>query len=173
MAKLILLNPLGGNMARRRSSSRRSSGRGAFSRPLTLLQPAAIGGLGALAINGLVNYAPLPATLKVGNTVFLTRGVLAVLLGMFGSKLPIIGRYAADMAKGSLIVTIADFGKTLALAQGVNLSGLGFINPGRVVSIGPKALTNGNRSGAGMYVPPGRVGMYVQPGRTMAGLGRR
>lgn len=172
MAKLILLNPLGGSMSRR-SSSRRSSGRGAFTRPLSLLQPAAVGGLGALAVNGLVNYAPLPATLKVGNTVFLTRAVLAVLLGMFGAKIPIIGRYAGDMAKGSLIVTIADFGKTLALAQGVNLSGLGFINPGRVVSIGPRALNNGNRNGAGMYVPPGRMSMYVNPGRTMAGAGRR
>lgn len=130
---------------RRRGS--KSHSRGAFSRPLSLVAPAVTGAAGALAVNAIVNYAPLPDTLKGGNMLYLTRAGLAILIGMFGGRIPVIGRFAHQAALGALIVTAADFGKLLALQQGVNLSGLGYIGPARIIS-GP-----GRASGVGRFVP--------------------
>lgn len=156
-------------MAKRRKSRSRSRSmlaRGSVQRPLTLLVPAAIGAGGALAVNGLVNYVPLPDMLKTGRMIYLTRFGLAVALGVFGRQLPVIGRYATDMARGAMIVTMTDLGKELSLQTGVNLSGTGYVGPSRIVS----RQRNGNgrpgnvvrmlpRSGTGMYVPQGNRGM--------------
>jgi hypothetical protein len=143
---------------RRRFGNHVSRFRGSFNRPLSLLIPSAVGAAGALAVNAVVNYAPLPDALKAGNTVYLTRAGLALAIGMVGPRLPVLGRYASDMARGALIVTMTDFGKVLALQQNINLSGLGYIGPARVVQ-GPSHWLRGPRgmSGAGV----GRAGMYI------------
>ena len=120
----------------RKGRSRSLTGRGSFSRPLSLVRPAAAGAAGALLINGIVNHAPLPDTLKAGNMIFVTRAALAIALGLFGPRLPIIGAYAREGAIGALIVTATDFGKLMALQQGINLSGMGYIGPARVVPMG-------------------------------------
>lgn len=125
-------------MARRRRSrsSRRGITRGSFARPLSLLMPSAVGAAGALAVNGIINYAPIPDNLKAGNMLFLTRAAIALGLGMLGPKLPVVGKYARDAAQGALIVTMTDFGKVIAIGQGVNLSGLGYTGPARVMRTG-------------------------------------
>lgn len=126
-------------MARRRKRSKgRALTRGSFRQPLTLLAPAATGAAGALLVNGIINYAPIPDQLKAGNVLYLTRAAIAVLLGIFGPRIPVVGPFARDAAVGSLIVTATDFGKLIALQQGFNLSGLGYIGPARVVN-GPGA----------------------------------
>jgi hypothetical protein len=150
MPQLVLLNPIGArHMARhrRRRHARTSSGRGAFTKPLSLVAPAVTGAAGALVVNGIINYAPIPDQLKAGNLLYLTRAGIAILLGMFGPRLPVVGRFAHAAALGSLIVTTTDFGKLLALQQGVNLSGLGYIGPARVLT-GP-----GRGNNVGRFVP--------------------
>lgn len=134
-------------------------GRGSFSRPLSLAGPAITGAAGALAVNAVVNYAPLPDFLKSGNTLYLTRAGLAILLGLMGPRLPFVGRYAKDAAVGALIVTATDFGKLMALSQGVNLSGLGYVGPGRVVGNGMGRLERGAIAapGLGAFVPRNRA----------------
>ena len=159
-------------MAKRKSRERKRSrsmlARGSVSRPLTLLVPAAIGAGGALAVNGLVNHVPLPDALKLGRMIYVTRFGLAVLLGTFGKQLPVIGKYAGDMARGAMIVTMTDLGKELSLQAGVNLSGTGYVGPARVVSRrGARPLPNNVR-----MLPRGnnRMNMYVPSG--MRGIGK-
>lgn len=149
-------------MARkRRNRSSRGISRGSFSRPLSLLRPAATGAAGALIVNGIVNHAPIPDTLKAGNMIYVTRAALAILLGIFGPKLPMVGRYASEAAVGALIVTATDFGKLLALQNGVNLSGLGYIGPARVVPMGQLLARPGSR-GSPVARPPMGVGQFVR-----------
>lgn len=142
-------------MARRRSRARnRAASRSNFSRPLSLVMPAFIGAGGALAVNAIVNYAPLPDVMKTGKAIYLTRAGLAVALGMFGSRLPGIGRYAGKMAEGALIVTMADLGKQVATEQGYNLSGygLGYTSAARIAPPNNVRRMSGVRPGMGMYV---------------------
>jgi hypothetical protein len=136
---------------RKHRRSRGSHSRGAFTKPLSLVAPAVTGAAGALAVNAIINYAPVPDQLKAGNMLYLTRAGIAILLGIFGPRLPFVGRYAHAAALGSLIVTTTDFGKLLALQQGVNLSGLGYIGPARVLS-GP-----GRTGNVGRFVPRGNT----------------
>ena len=131
-------------MARRHHKRRGQRARGGFAQPLSLIAPAATGAAGALLVNGIINYAPIPDMLKAGNMLYLTRAGIAILLGLFGPRIPFIGPFAHNAALGALIVTAADFGKMLALQQGMNLSGLGYIGPARVVA------SNG---GVGRFIP--------------------
>ena len=146
-------------MKRKRRRTRRNpiSLRSAGAQAQALFQPALTGAAGALAVNAIINYAPLPDMLKEGRTIYLTKAALAVLLGMLGRQLPFIGRNAAAMARGALTVVLTDLGKDLALAYGgMNLSGIGYLNPGWVVS--PKTPYNNGV----MPNLPGRLGYYVQ-----------
>ena len=134
----------------------------ALSRPMAVIQPAAIGAAGALAMNGIINYVPgIPDNLKVGNNLYLTKAVIALLIGTFGPRLPGIGKYAGKMAEGALTVLLTDVGRNLAMQQGYNLSGTGFVSPARVVSL-PRNGGNGN----------GNLKEYVTPRARMAGAGQ-
>jgi hypothetical protein len=160
---LLLLNPAKrkGKRKHKRKKSRRRYGfsaRGFVGQTQGMLRPAVAGAVGALAVNGIINYAPLPDALKAGRTIYITKGVLSVLLGMLGRNLPGLGQYAHDMARGALTVTLADLGKDLALSYaGMNLSGTGYLNPGYIVS--PKTPYN---AGALPNVPQ-KLGYYMQP----------
>lgn len=150
-------------MSRRRR--RNPISRESFKRPLSLLAPVATGAAGALTVNAIMNYAPIPDTMKQGTTLYLTRAAVALLLGIFGPRIPVVGRYAREAAIGSLIVTATDFGKLMALQSGFNLSGLGYIGPARVIPARPNGnmgrfiAGNGNGNGARMRAPG--VGMFV------------
>lgn len=160
-------------MARRHRSHRsHRAHRGSFRQPLTLLKPAVTGAAGALAVNGIINYAPIPDNLKAGNMLYLTRAAIAVLLGIFGPRLPLVGSFAREGAIGSLIVTATDFGKVLALqTAGVNLSGLGYTGPARVVRMnGPAGVGALYRGGAMLRAPTAApnvagVGRLMRVGR--------
>lgn len=130
--------------------------RAALSRPLAVLQPAAVGAAGALAMNAVVNYVPgIPDQMKVGNNLYLLKAGIALLIGTFGPRLPVVGKYAGKMAEGALTVLLTDIGRNLAMQQGYNLSGTGFVSPARVVSL----PSNGARTGE-----------YVTAQRRMAGM---
>lgn len=157
-------------MKRRRHRSRRYarnpvSIRRALSNPVQVLKPAIVGAAGALAVNGIVNYVPfIPDTWKTGNMLMLTKAALALALGTVGPKLPVVGRHAGKMAEGALTVLATDLGKQLAMNAGYNLSGVGYINPARIMNqANVRALSSARGVGnAGMYVHGARgVGMYV------------
>lgn len=152
-------------MAKRRRYARNPVNiRRALSNPVAILKPAVVGAAGALAVNGIVNYVPyIPDSFKTGNALFLTKAALALVIGTFGPKLPVIGRHASKMAEGALTVTMADVGKQLATSAGYNLSGVGYANPAVVMNRAPgrpalSMYVNGQRPGmAGV----GRTAMYV------------
>jgi hypothetical protein len=155
-------NPFSGvkTMARRkrRTTSRRYrrnpiSGRSITS-SLRGYSPAVSGAVGALALNGILNNAPIPAQLMAGKMAYVTKAALAVLIGYVGNKVSFTRPYARNMALGALTVTLADLGKELAAGAGVNLSGVGYINPGWIAS--PRAP--GGRTVPGAL---GRIGQYV------------
>lgn len=150
MAELLLLNPIGARHMAKKHRKHHGGRSHSFHKPLSLLAPAAVGAAGALVVNALVNYGPIPDTMKQGNALYLTRAGLAILLGLFGSKVPMLGRYASDMAKGALIVTVTDFGKVQALAQGYNLSGMGYANAARIQRGTNPLLTRGTPNMNGM-----------------------
>lgn len=157
-------------MARRRSRSRQRG----FARPgfslsgvPALIMPAAVGAAGALAVNGITNYLipeSMRATLLTGNTAYVTRAGIALLIGIVGPRIPGVGRYARDMAMGALIVQAADFGKQIALSNDINLSGLSYIGPARIAASG-----QGNVRQLAQYI--GRPGAMPRMAG-MAGMGR-
>jgi hypothetical protein len=94
-----------------------------------------------------------------GNTAYLTRGAIALAMGMFGPRLPVVGKYARDMAQGALVVVLADLGRQLAAQSNlpVNLSGMGYIGAGRIVNL-PRPGMAGVRGVAGVR----GINMYVR-----------
>lgn len=169
---LLLVN----GSRRRRRRSIRGFRRNPISRMLpggvgALIGKAATGAVGALAVNAAVNHSPLPVSVTTGYAGYAMRGIVAALLGTMGRRLPVIGKYAHDMAVGSLTVTIADALRvTLApMVPQVNLSGTGFYSPGFIANNRPQLeganFADPSDTAAGMAlsgskVSPGKVGMY-------------
>lgn len=149
-------------MAKRRRSRRTRSTYRRNPISLNMLTPtlsrAATGAAGALAVNGIVSNSPLPDSMKTGNMIYLTKAAIAALLAAFGPKLPVVGRFARDMAQGSLTVTLTDFGKQFAAGQGINLSGVGYVSPANIVN---GKLPYNAASLGGKFARMGRVGEYV------------
>lgn len=150
---------------------------------MSIVKPAAVGAVGALSVNLIMNQlgSSLPATLTDGKMNYVTRAAVAMLLGVFGGKVPGLRPYARSMAQGSLTVTLSDLGREVAAGAGINLAGMGrvgYINPGFIAT--PWAAGRGNMPGTmgrvGQYVPAlpnplaranmagmrGRVGQYIQ-----------
>lgn len=150
---------------------------------MSIVKPAAVGAVGALSVNLIMNQlgSSLPATLTDGKMNYVTRAAVAMLLGVFGGKVPGLRPYARNMAQGSLTVTLSDLGREVAAGAGINLAGMGrvgYINPGFIAT--PWAAGRGNIPGTmgrvGQYVPAlpnplaranmagmrGRVGQYIQ-----------
>lgn len=100
-------NPIGGNIT-------------------NMLTASVQGAAGAMVVNAAYNFLPLPDMLKTGVMSSVTKGALAVGLGMFGGKV-LPGRVAAEMAKGALTVTMYDALK--GVVDGV-VSGLGYYTGG-------------------------------------------
>lgn len=126
---------------RRRNPARRKMG---FFSPI---MPAAIAAVGAIGLDLVWGYAPVPASWKAGTMGYAAKGVgalaLGAVLGMFMKK-----STAETLAAGALTVTI--YG---ALKDGISSSmpniqmgeimpaGLGYMSPGVVVSDQPQMLT--------------------------------
>lgn len=132
-----------------------------------MLKPAVIGAAGAVAVDAVMAYVPLPAVLQSGNMALVTRGAAAVLLGTLGRKL--IGPSATTMAVGALTVSAYSLAKSLLAQSGF---ALGYIGPG-VQSAMPavtSAPAQASLNGVGAYLPPSRGGMGFGP-RSYAGNG--
>lgn len=112
---------------------------GAFSRSgaLNLLKAGAIGGAGAVAVDVAMGQVVgfLPPSMQQARTptgdanlgYFGIKAAIALGLGMYGSRLPVVGKYAGNMAEGALTVMAYQFMRPMVPA---NLSLGAYFNPG-------------------------------------------
>jgi hypothetical protein len=173
---------------RRSRGSRKSGGVGfvkSFSPSVRNIQPmligAAQGAAGALAVNAIVRYAPLPAMLITGRMAFLTRAALALGVGYVASNV-LPNRVAARMAEGALTVVAVDALRDLILTTtGVSLAGVSYYSPAQLVrgrrpapssvqGVG-KQLTS--VSGTGKYLGANASRIAVNSGYGMPNYGQR
>ena len=108
------------------------------------------GAVGSVAVNAVTSF--LPAAVKTGKVLYVTRAGLAILIGTVGRKF--LGAHARPMAEGALAVNFADlinsFGATIL--PGSQLHGVGgeylgeFLSGAHTV----QSLPGGNFNDAGM-----------------------
>ena len=130
---------------------------------MAMVTNAGIGAAGALAVDAMVSYlvpASMATTLLTGNMKYLTKGALALGLGLVGRKL--LGGTAARMAQGALTVQAYAMARDLIgpSMTGMTFSGLGYTAPAQ--SFVPRQLpapagmaqyVNSMNSGLNEYVP--------------------
>jgi len=137
----------------------------------SLVMPAASAAGGAILLDALWGYIPIPETIKSGQMRHVAKGVGAIALGMIVGK--VANRRMGDtMALGALTVTFhAAFRDLMAqFAPGVALSGLSYYsagaNAGYDPQLGyyvesPRLTTQGGESHP---APNSELGYYVQEG---------
>lgn len=150
-------------MRRSRRGRRGFSMRGAASGFMPLLKSGAVGGAGAVVVDVGMGYAMrfLPASLATPVDAagqpqygyFGAKAALALLLGTYGRRLPVIGNYASRMAEGSLTVLAYQFMRPMA----AGFMPVGYFNPAPTMR-----PMNGLR---------GEMRATNQPGNYVAGLG--
>lgn len=166
--------------ARRGASRRRrnpvNSGAISFRRaigsPLSVLKPALMGAVGAAVVNKGLSLLPLPPMLMAGRVRYFTQAVAAIGVGVIAQKLGVRGATAADMARGSLTVTMYDALRDVA-APYINLNGMGYYLPGIGVQAVPSAAGNAAQlmNGMGKYVSgPGAPNVTPIGASRVAGL---
>ena len=96
--------------ARRRNPAARIAGTGNFT---SMLMAGLQGGLGAVAVDTVVGYLPLPDAVKTGYGKHVVRVAAAVALGTFGRRF--LGPMARTMSAGALAVTMRDAFRERAL----------------------------------------------------------
>lgn len=81
------------------------------------------GAVGAVAVNAVTNF--LPAAVKTGKVLYVTRAAIAIVIGTVGHK--VAGRHARAMAEGALAVNFTDLINSMAGAMipGSQLHGVG------------------------------------------------
>lgn len=175
METLMLVNP--------RKRGRRSSGGAgrfvkSFTPRLSTIQPMVIGAFqgaaGALAVNAVLRFLPLPDFLVTGRVMYLTRAAVALGVGMVAQNVA-GGKIGVRMAEGALTVVAVDVMRDLLMTTaGINL---GYYSPARIVGSRP-ANSNGaamrmagvsRAGGTGKYLSAvGGTGKYMSGGSRMA-----
>lgn len=137
--------------------------KGGMAKPLAMLTPALMGALGATTVNTILGKLPLPAAAMTGKMRYVTQGVAAIALAMIAKKVGVKGAMAAQMAEGSLTVTLHQAIVDVAGSAGMNLSGMGYYLPGMRAPAVPSTSANAGQmamNGMGKYVSgPGSRGM--------------
>lgn len=142
------------NPRRRKARSRRRYRRNPTIKGIinSLVMPAASAAGGALALDFLWSYVPIPPAIKDGPMRHVAKGlgavVLGQLVGMVGNK-----RLGDTMAMGALTVTFHNAFKEMAAQYmpNVNLSGVGYY------SAGANAGYDSGLGGVGYYVQSPRL----------------
>jgi len=120
------------------------------------------GAVGAVAVNAVTNF--LPAPVKTGKVLYVTRAGIAILIGTLGRK--VLGANARTMAEGALAVNFADLINSLGVAvlPGAQLHGVGGEYMGEFLSgvHTPQQLPYASSSFPGTPAEMGReLGEYV------------
>lgn len=136
---------------------------GVFSNLPGIAMNAAQGALGAIAVDLILNHAPIPDALRVGYARLGTKAALAVTLGVVGTKLPGIGRFAGKMAEGALIVAAHEaLAPIVADATGFDVAGVGYYAPGMIANAdGTTGAFPMPVSANGAQAREGNLGMYT------------
>lgn len=172
--------------AKRRSHRRSGGGRSlsfgsAIRSPMAVLKPAAVGAIGAIAVNTfmgrVVPMLPGAGTLLGGRVRYVTQIAAAIGLASVAGKMRVLSpATATKMAEGSLIVTMVDVIRDVSGQFGVNLGGMGYYLPGYGVrgAIGPVPSSQARPAmgvaGVGKYLTgPGAGNVVAMPARRLAG----
>jgi hypothetical protein len=160
-----------------RRSARRRSGGGSFKNgALNLLKAGAIGGAGAVLVDigmGQVRgflpanmQSPVNADNSPNLGYYAVKAGIAVALGTYGRRLPVVGRFAERMAEGGLTILAYQFMRPMVPAN-LSLGGLAaYFNPA------PTQRPTLGRTGA--YVSGNGVQMpAIRSGSAAAGKGSR
>jgi hypothetical protein len=142
-----------------RALHRRYSG-GMMGSAVGILKAGAIGGIGAVSVDILMSYTKpfLPASMQspvnpdssANFGYFGAKAALAVALGTFGRRLPVVGRFAGQMAEGAMTVLAYQLIRPMVPA-----TMLGYMNPAPTVR-----GTGAYVSGGGSAGQP-RIGAYA------------
>lgn len=140
------------------------TGSGNVAHPFSIVGPALTGAVGAALVNTVLGRLPLPAAAMQGNVQYVTRGAVAIGLGMLASRFGLGSAVASKMAEGSLTITLHDLIVQVSAQAGFPLSGMGYYLPGRQ-AIAPAASSAPARmAGMGRYVTgPGSPAGSVVP----------
>lgn len=121
------------NPSPRRIFRRATSGKGKLP-IMSLIGPAFGVGLGAVATDVMMGYAPLPEAVKAGPVKHLTKAVLALgagwLIAKYGNK-----KLGEGVAAGGIAISVHDFAREQALKfmpalkLGEYMDGIGYYNP--------------------------------------------
>lgn len=153
----------------RRNPSHRGGGSVSFNNAGHLLKKASIGAGGAIANNAFMNYVGtmlLPDSMLQGPMIYVSKFGSAILMGIALKKVGVRPETALKMTEGAMIVTMTQAMQYAALTYaGVNLSGVGYISPGRVVNARQRSM-----SGAGKYLTG--TGKYLSGGGNDMGNSR-
>ena len=152
------LNPRRRHHARRR---RHSNPRLSISGITSQLIPAAYGAAGAVALDVILGYVPVPAMLTQGYAKHATRIVGALGVGYLGRKF--LGSKGAAMGAGALTVAVYGLFKDVLVQFAPSVKGLGDYEE---ISIDNTA----DQIGAYMD-PAARLGAYLPDGSKAPGMG--
>ena len=167
---LLLVNPRKRHKRHSRAVTLGGFGAGLVPR-LSTVQPMVLGAFqgaaGAITVNAILRFLPLPAMLTTGRVMYLTRAAVAIALGMVASKVA-GGKIGVKMAEGALIVVAVDVIRDLLMSTaGINL---GYYSPARVVGSRMAGIGNG-----GLMRGVGRTGKYLSAvsgtGKYLSGFG--
>jgi hypothetical protein len=141
---------IGHSFARARKSFGKRVSRGGMGDILkTKIMPAVVGAAGALTVDVVMGYIPLPASLNTVHSRPLVKGALAVLLGVVAGKMG-HAKLGRDLAVGSLTVAMHDSGRSMVqkLLPTANLgeyvNGMGYYSPATIPDAAMGEYVNGN-----------------------------
>ena len=129
-----------------------------------LLMPAAIGAVGAVAINSAISYLPIPAQYKSGYTGVITKTVSIVAVGWVASK--VVKKQTADaLVIGALTVLFYDVARNLVgqMLPSVRLGDMDMYSAGMIEGVGEYQSTMGGVEGMDEYMTAG-MGEYDMAG---------
>lgn len=168
----VMSNPKKRRVTRRRNPVARAGG--LLKKPMAMLTPALMGALGATAVNTILGKLPLPAKAMTGKMRYVTQAAAAIGLSMVAQKLGVKGALAAQMAEGSLTVTLHQAITETASGMGMNLSGMGYYLPGAATSAVPSRSANSAPmalNGMGKYLTgPGSAKVTPITSRGLSGV---
>jgi len=119
------------------------------------LTPALTAASGALGLDIILGFMPIPETLKSGPFRHIIKGVGAIGMGMLASNI-VSKKTAEQMTTGALTVVMHSAMKEVAQTAMPNLQ-LGYYNPGYPVGVGEYVGLNG----VGAYIPDSDQSTYL------------
>jgi hypothetical protein len=131
--------------------------------------PAAGIAAGAIGVELLMGYIPLPANLKTGNMRYVTKGVLSLAAGYALASLAGQKKLGEMFALGGLAVAMHDGGKALLIQMMPSLQFGAYMRPGQMgyYTPGNQVPTRNMNMGflpprAGSPGAPNAFGLYTQ-----------